>query len=102
VAIPKKGSRLISVDHVVYRWKVRHKPSYEQGRGHSPLSFAVERTQEPGSVLVVQMPSARLDNWMALPGKPVLPALVEQVIRTALTNGWRPDRPGHPFTLNAS
>lgn len=31
VAIPKKGSRLISVDGTAYRWRIRHKPTYSQG-----------------------------------------------------------------------
>lgn len=101
MAIPKKGSRLITVDGVSYRWRVRHKPTYDQGLGHSPLSFAVEHVNGPGAVLVVRMPSTRPDNWMGLPGESVIPAVVEQVIRTALDSGWHPDRPGRLFTLVA-
>lgn len=26
----KKGSRLITVDGVTYRWRIRHKPTYHQ------------------------------------------------------------------------
>lgn len=100
MAIPKKGSRSISVDQAVYRWMVRRKPSCPCcGRGL--LTFAVELGETPGSVLVARMPSPRLDNVMGSPlGQPVRPSLVEKVIRTALASGWRPDRPGHPFTVN--
>ncbi|MFC7648347.1 hypothetical protein ACFQX6_53805 [Streptosporangium lutulentum] len=61
--MPKKGTRLITVDGIVYRWRVRHKPTYNQGNSWSPLSFAVERAEEPGGVLVVSLPCARPDNW---------------------------------------
>src|SRR5690242_2146820 len=65
VAIPKKGSRLITVDGTVFRWRVRHKPTYCQGMAWAPLSFAAERAEEPGAVLVVSLPRARPDNWLA-------------------------------------
>lgn len=31
MAIPKKGSRLITVDGIVYRWWVRRKPTSARG-----------------------------------------------------------------------
>ncbi|MER5319826.1 hypothetical protein [Streptosporangium roseum] len=34
-AMPKKGSRLITV----YRWRVRHKPTYRQGNSWTPPSI---------------------------------------------------------------
>lgn len=36
MAIPKKGSRLIAVDEVQYRWRVRGKPTYCQEMNWSP------------------------------------------------------------------
>ncbi|TMR88031.1 hypothetical protein EJK15_68485 [Nonomuraea basaltis] len=42
MAIPKKGSRHITVDGAVLRWRVRRKPTYCQGNGWGPMTFAVE------------------------------------------------------------
>ncbi len=99
MAIPRKGSRLITVDGKVYRWAVRHKPTYVQGLGWAPLTFAVEDADTPGQVLSVATRSMRLDNWLGLPGTPMTPQVVEQSIRTALTAGWEPDRSDGAFKL---
>ena len=99
MAIPRKGSRLITVDGAVYRWKVRHKPTYSQGLGWGLLTFAVEHADAPGQVLSVETRSPRLDNWLDLLGKPVTPLIVEQSVRTALTAGWEPNRSGGVFRL---
>ena len=56
MALVKKGSRLITVDGVGYRWRVRGRPTYSQGIGQTGLTFAVERVDLKGSVLVVTMP----------------------------------------------
>lgn len=99
MAMPRKGSRLISVDGTVYRWTVRHKPTYCQGLGWRPLTFAVEYADAPGQVLSVETQSPRLDNWLDLPGTPVTPLMVEQSVRTALAAGWEPDRQDGAFRL---
>ncbi|MGW4967641.1 hypothetical protein ACWEPL_61420 [Nonomuraea sp. NPDC004186] len=36
-----------------HRWRVRPKPTYDQGMAWAPLASAVERAEEPGRVLVV-------------------------------------------------
>ncbi|MGV9387449.1 hypothetical protein ACWDRB_67630 [Nonomuraea sp. NPDC003707] len=99
VAIPKKGSRLTTVDSAVFRWRVRHKPTYNQGNCWSPLTFAVERAQKPGRVLVVSLPCARPDNWLAERTITIRPALVVGCIRRAVEQGWNSGRPGSGFAL---
>lgn len=53
MAIPKKGSRLVTVDGTVYRRRVRHKPTYCQGNGWTSLRFAAERAERPAFTLMV-------------------------------------------------
>ncbi|GIE32276.1 hypothetical protein Ait01nite_053210 [Actinoplanes italicus] len=99
MAIPRKGSRLITVDGMVYRWAVRAKPTYCQGLNWGRLTFAVEHADTPGQVLSVETRSPRLDNWLNLPGRPVTPLTVEQSVRIALAAGWEPDRSDGVFRL---
>ncbi|WP_285558040.1 hypothetical protein [Actinoplanes regularis] len=80
------------MDGTVYRWSVRHKPTYAQGLAWAPLTFVVEDADAPGQVLSVATGSTRPDNWLDLPGTPVTPRMVEQSIRTALAAGWTPER----------
>jgi len=102
---PKKGARIITVDGVRYRWRVRHKPTYSQS-GWSKFSFSVEAADTRGSVLVVSCAGARFDSWVAGPGAgagaaavSMKPSRVAQVIRRALAAGWAPQLPGKPFDL---
>jgi hypothetical protein len=101
VAIPRRGSRLIAVNDGVYRWRVRHKPTYCQATALRPLSFVVERAENPAGVLVVSLPAARPDNWLGAPATAIRPALVATCIRRALEQGWRPGQPGPAFTLSS-
>ncbi|MCG5217288.1 hypothetical protein [Streptosporangium sp. KLBMP 9127] len=102
MAMPKKGSRLITVDGAVFRWRVSHKPTYSQGNDWSPLSFAVERAEEPGGVLVVSLPCARPDNWLGARTIAIRPVLVVGCIRRALGQGWNSAQPGSAFTLSVT
>ncbi|MFI6452490.1 hypothetical protein ACIBF6_13110 [Streptosporangium amethystogenes] len=100
MAIPKKGSRLITVDGVIYRWRIRRKPTYCQGNGWGPLTFAVESAEKPGRVLLVALPFARPDAWLGERTMAVRPALVTAIIGTALDRGWDPQQKGNAFTLD--
>ncbi|WP_222709302.1 hypothetical protein [Nonomuraea sp. C10] len=102
MAMPDKGSRLITVGDAVYRWRVRRKPGRRQGDGWTPLRFTVERAEEPGSVLVVTLPCARPDNWRGERTVTVRPILVGGCVRRAVERGWRPGRAGPAFVLDVA
>ncbi|MFD8412147.1 hypothetical protein ACFV2Q_10380 [Streptomyces sp. NPDC059650] len=102
MALVKKGSRLITVDGTTYRWRLRGRPTYDQGLAMSPLTYAVEHAQIPGTTLVITTNQPHPNNWLGTAGSPVLPAHVADSIRTALTDGWTPQTPGSPFRLDQS
>jgi hypothetical protein len=101
VALAVRGSRLITVDGTVYRWRMRRNPTYTQECLGSPLTFAVELTGARGTVLVVTVPDvSHPASLVADSSLIVRPALVAAVIRTALGHGWEPAAPGAPFRLS--
>ncbi|MGW2152287.1 hypothetical protein [Nonomuraea sp. NPDC001699] len=98
MTMPKKGSRLITVDGTAFRWRVSHRPA-SRGDSPSPLTFVVERDENPGRVLRVSLPCARPDNWEGARTIAIRPPLVAGCVRRALGQGWLPARPGPAFTL---
>lgn len=102
MALVKKGARLISVDGTTYRWRVRGRPTYDQGLASSPLTYAVEHADSPGSTLVVTTDRPHPGNWFGTPAAPVLPSEVAHTIRTARLSGWVLRSPGSPFHLDQS
>ncbi|MEV7006944.1 hypothetical protein [Streptosporangium sp. NPDC051022] len=99
MSIPRKGSRLITVDGGTYRWRVRRKLTYCQANSWGPLTFAVEPADGPGRVLLVSLPCSRPDAWLGERATTVRPALVSATIRRALHCGWDPYQTGNAFTL---
>ncbi|MGW5776425.1 hypothetical protein [Streptomyces sp. NPDC003863] len=102
MALVKKGSRLITVDGTAYRWRVRGRPTYDQGLVRSPLTYAVEHAEASGATLVVATDQPHPSNWFGTQGGPILPSQVAVSIRTALADGWSPECPGSPFHLDQS
>lgn len=102
MALVKKGSRLINVDGTAYRWRLRGRPTYDQGLVRSPLTYAAEHAGTPGTTLVVTTNQPHPSNWFGTQGSPILPAQVADSIRTALTGGWTPESLGSPFHLDQS
>ncbi|MGW4474897.1 hypothetical protein ACWENQ_34955 [Nonomuraea sp. NPDC004354] len=100
MAIPKKGSRLITVDGVAYRWRVRHKPTYCEGNSWGPLTFAVELADGPGRVLLVSLPCSRPDAWYGERTMSIRPALVTATIRRARARGWNPCQAGNAVNVS--
>jgi len=99
MALPRRGSRRIAVDGLVFRWLVRRRPTYCQALGWSPLTFVAELADEPGAQLVVALPYAHPGNRLGLPSASVRPATAAAALRQALSAGWQPRRPGAAFTL---
>ncbi len=102
MALVKKGSRRITVDGRIYRWKIRRRPTYSQALIWSPLTYAVEYAEAPGSTLVVTTNQPHPSNWFDAPASPVLPSRVADTVRTAHDRGWAPGLPGPPFQLDQS
>ncbi|SHE58004.1 hypothetical protein [Streptoalloteichus hindustanus] len=102
MALPRKGSRRIVVDGVVYRRRLRGRPTYDQGSGMSPCTYAVEDGERPGTTLVVTTNQVHPSNWVGGVAVPVRPADVADSIRAALARGWTPTKHGSPFLLDRS
>ncbi|MEU8434735.1 hypothetical protein AB0F18_17800 [Streptomyces sp. NPDC029216] len=102
MALVKRGSRLINVDGTTYRWRLRERPTYDQGLVRSPLTYAVEHAHAAGTTLVVTTNQPHPSNWFGTQGSPILPAQVADSIRAALADGWTPESRGSPFHLDQS
>jgi hypothetical protein len=104
MSLAVKGSRLITADGTVYRWRLRRRPSYNQACFETPLTFAVELAEAGGSVLAVEIPD--VSHPGSLVGTRsrlvVRPALVAAVLKIALGRGWQPAVPGSPFRLSVA
>lgn len=102
MALVRKGSRRIVVDGTTYRWRLRGRPTYFQGLGWLPCTFAVEHAGTPGMTLVVTTGQPHPSNWFGREAEPVLPSGVAAVVRLALSQGWTPTAPGSAFHLDQS
>lgn len=102
MALVKKGSRRITVDDITYRWRLRGRPTYDQGLVWSPLTYAVEHAENPGTTLVITTNQPHPSNWLGARANPVLPSDVADSIRTARLQGWTPQSTGSPFHLDRS
>ncbi|MEU4625823.1 hypothetical protein AB0G04_38355 [Actinoplanes sp. NPDC023801] len=97
MTVVKKRFRLITVDGVVYRWRVRRRPAHQ-----GPLSFAIERADRRGTVLIATTPDTRPTDWMGTATPPDVPSIVAAMIREARDRGWRPETPGPAFPLTVT
>ena len=86
MAIARKDSRRIVVHNLTYRWKVRRRPTYDQGFA-SPILFVVELADRPASKLLVTLQAARPDNWLGAERDVVTPALVAGHVADARAAG---------------
>ncbi len=101
MALVRKGSRLITVDGVTYRWRVRGRPTYARALCEDPLAVAVEQAGCKGRVLLVRMSQDHPSNWFGTPAVPVLPSTVAAIVRKALAEGWQPTQPGMALHMTA-
>ena len=99
MAIPKRGSRKITVDGTEYRWSIRRKPSYGQAIEESGLTAAVELFDNPGATLVLTFPSNRPDSWITPGGPSITPSIMARCIRRSIENGWDAAAPGATFNM---
>src|SRR5262249_24217574 len=100
MAIPKKHSRRIVVDGVVYRWRIPPEPNYDQGH-FGQLVVTVWRDEEPNCCLLYLLGGDRPDNLHGAVGEVLTPRRIADAIRAALAAGWDPaeHRPGRVLRL---
>lgn len=78
--IPRKGSRLLSLDDIHYRWIAYSTPKGTEVR--------IEYNEAPGTQrLIAQVPKVFDMRWL------------EPMINFALDNGWRPGEYEPAFTI---
>jgi hypothetical protein len=91
MALAKKGSRLISIDGVTYRWAVSSDSGY--------MVLVVETNDEPGqrleAVFDYHYQQVELDSRF-IQGRAISPGIVRQVIVIALERGWQPSKHALP------
>jgi len=90
LALRKKGTRRITVDGAVYRWRVVGGARCCIACAWGRFDFAAEKVDQNGPVLLAYTSAF-----------PVVPSVVEVGIRRALSKGWRPEQPGPAFHLDA-
>jgi len=102
MATRKTGSRLITVDGLRYRWRIRHRATYGQSDyGHGTLTCTVELAETPGQVLVLHTSHPHPKDWGTDCVIPFGPRDVARWIRHALSEGWQPATKGKQLTLCA-
>lgn len=99
MAIPKKGSRTVTVDGVRFRWRIRRQPTYCEGAFACHFSIVVERSEPPSRcVLLLKAAFPRPDNWLGHAAGTITPRMITASIKHALSNGWKPEQAGSAFT----
>jgi hypothetical protein len=93
MAISKKYSRRITVDGVVYRWRIPPEPDYDQGGLQGRLLVTIWSEAQQNCALYV-LGEARPDNLHHAIGGIVTPRRVALAIRAALAAGWNPEERG--------
>ena len=87
--MPRKGTRLITVAGVEYRWLL----SNRQSLCVADCDIIVELADAPIGKLLTK--PAAIDQWFGDDyDYAVTPALIETGIRSAIANGWVPGDPG--------
>ena len=94
MSMGKRGSRLITVDGVLYRWSVRRSAQFEAPGPTSTLTVIVESTADLRHPLKVVVPPLPTDDWLHGPGHVVMPKQVAAWIRRACVEGWQSNHRG--------
>ncbi|MBX9584424.1 MAG: hypothetical protein K2X87_29335 [Gemmataceae bacterium] len=99
MAVRKTGSRPITVDGVVYRWRIARRPSDEEFGWAEPMTASVGLATGRGRVLFVRC-GLRHGNIRDQPGAVVTPRRIAAAIRAALAKGWEPAGKGPPLVID--
>lgn len=98
MAIPKKKSRIITIDDIQYRWIVGPNDGYNV--------FVAEKENVKGRKIEVYFETNISSFWIKFPNaeslnlKILKPNDAESIIKQALKIGWNPDEKGNPLVFD--
>lgn len=96
MAIPKKKSRLITVDGVQYRWRISFS---EDAPFYRIVTIAAEAATAPGSKLIVYPIGVNVNYVDDDHGEPFTPRTIAHFIHEARRAGWQPLEKSPTFVL---
>ncbi len=103
VALPKKGTRTIECDGTLYAWLIRAKPTYCQAVSLTAMTVGIqELDRDTPKVLYVTLNISRPDNWISGHQTQITPAVIRNIIRGALEEGWVPNSGGKAYEFQYS
>lgn len=98
MAIPKKGTRKITVYELNFRWLIRRKATYTQTNyGIGKLHVAVELEENPGTCLFIYTDRKHPNDTESEIVNTIKPSDISNWIKQALELGWDPSKNGKPF-----
>lgn len=101
MAIPKKGSRTITVNGVNHRWLIRKKATYNQvDYGNGYLHVAIDVEENPSTTLVIYTNIEHPNDWATKTIVPITPRMVSNWISMAIELGWKPNEKGPQFLVS--
>ena len=91
MSLPRKGLRSVEVDGIAYEWSIRKKPTYSQAALNTSMIVAIQMAEEERPcVLVAVLQVTRPDNWISPHQTAIRPAVIRNLISSALKSGWQP------------
>lgn len=99
----KKGSRKITVDGIVYRWRYPPKPNQNHEDAYPGVVVTVQQLDcNDGSILALNFNRYHMSGAWGEPKlrKPVLPSEIARCICEAIKTGWQSNVPGKQFILD--
>ena len=89
----------LTVDGIEYSWECRHGCRFDSGAGLCGPSVLVRLGDTHARGLIIDFPISTF-GMKGKPQKAILLRHLTAVIRSALTNGWKPESRGKPFRFN--
>ncbi|VEP12048.1 conserved hypothetical protein [Hyella patelloides LEGE 07179] len=99
----KKGSRQITIDGVIYRWRYPPKPNQNHEDAYPGIIVTVQQLgYENSSILALNFDRHHMSGAYSYQElrKPVLPSEVAICIREAIKAGWQSNISSKQFILN--
>jgi len=102
MAMPKKGSRKLTVEGESYRWIVTIEKVFRNADyGPKKINVAIESVAASGAkLLIVAERHSQPGDWGTIEVEPVTPSDVSRWISMAIQKGWNPRVDGHTLRFD--